>query len=244
MSGTSLGVPSVSGMDINGVIYQYTTVKNPSDPFTVTLSHENAITGGDLFSETDDWSGLPGSTINKALVFPYIPIEYWGNGSLTTEGIGEIEEPSVIYTYRIDPVVEIPELPELPEVYVYDALNDDAVNIATQETDSDLYDDQDSRENDDEKDEEKQRLERGLAASVNSLTLATAISQDAVIAAMNLAVNMSTYYSATIPGGVYGDSVILSDKELPKNNRGRRIGLAQQLLHDQMVDMQYMEKKR
>lgn len=238
MSSPVLGVPSISGMEINGVIYQYTTVKNPSDPFTVTLSNENAITGGNLFSETDDWSGLPGSTINKALVFPYIPIEYWGDGSLTTEGIGEIEEPSVVYTYRIDPVVEIPQLPEIPEPVIYNVLDDDAVNIATQETEREIYEDRESDENDEEK-----RRERGIAASVNSLTLASAISQDAVIAAMNIAVNFSPYYAATIPGGSYYTTQILPDKELPKNKRGLRIGLAQQLLHDQMVDMQYQRGK-
>jgi hypothetical protein len=32
---------------------------------------------------------------------------------------------------------------------------------------------------------------------------------------------------------------VLQDKQIPENKNGLRNGLAQQLLHEQMVDMQY-----
>jgi hypothetical protein len=50
---------------------------------------------------------------------------------------------------------------------------------------------------------------------------------------------MNSYYSASIPGGTYKESVVLVDKKLPENKRGLRNGLAQQILHEKMVDMQY-----
>lgn len=46
-------------------------------------------------------------------------------------------------------------------------------------------------------------------------------------------------YGGSITGGYYPDTVTYQDKQLPENNRGLRNGLAQQLLHQQMVDMQY-----
>lgn len=46
-------------------------------------------------------------------------------------------------------------------------------------------------------------------------------------------------YGGSITGGYYPDAVTYQDKQLPENNRGLRNGLAQQLLHQQMVDMQY-----
>ena len=54
------------------------------------------------------------------------------------------------------------------------------------------------------------------------------------------AVNVQ-YVSATIPGGSYSDNVILIDKKIDDNKQGLRNGLAQQLLHEQMVGMQYQQ---
>jgi hypothetical protein len=54
-----------------------------------------------------------------------------------------------------------------------------------------------------------------------------------------LAVNMNSYYAANIPGGEYTDSVQLSDTQLPDAKSGLRNGLAQQLLHQKLVQMQY-----
>jgi hypothetical protein len=40
-------------------------------------------------------------------------------------------------------------------------------------------------------------------------------------------------------GGVYEETTTLKDSQLPENPRGLRNGLAQQLLHEQMVGEQY-----
>jgi hypothetical protein len=123
-------LPNTTGLDVNGVIYRYTTVKNPADDMLVHVQNENPIQGGYIFRETDDWSGLPGGSINKLVPVDNIPAKYWGNGSIEVEGTGSVTDPSVIYTYRYLPCandsceevteVDIPEVPEVevPEVEV------------------------------------------------------------------------------------------------------------------------------
>ena len=122
MSEQMLGIPPTTGLDISGVIYRYTAVKNRPDDFTVTIRNENPLDGGYIFSETDDWSGKSGQTITRAIPVGYSPIEYWGDGEITMTGTGSVVDPQVVYTYRfIEPEVEqtAPPLPTL-----YSALDD------------------------------------------------------------------------------------------------------------------------
>lgn len=245
-------VPDVPGLDINGVIYRYTAEKDPNADFKVHVYNEDT-NGGYVFRETDDWSGLPGMTINKLLSFDNVPISRWGDGGMDTEGDGQITNPSLVYTYRVDPCFDPQSSPSCPgyedptqPVFVeptfdiYNALDDQAVADALKETNPDLYASDDEEEQLDEEDkEEKEDLEKGLAAADNALTLANTVSQEAVLNAMTATVNMSTYYSVTIDGGMYTDQTELKDAQLPENERGLRNGLAQQLLHERMIDMQY-----
>jgi hypothetical protein len=50
---------------------------------------------------------------------------------------------------------------------------------------------------------------------------------------------MDAYYNSTISGGTYDDSITLRDAQLPDSPTGQRNGLAQQLLHQRMIEMQY-----
>ena len=56
--------------------------------------------------------------------------------------------------------------------------------------------------------------------------------------ATQIAVNDS-YLNATIDGGAYQENVVLVDNIINDNKQALRNGLAQQLLHEQMVQMQY-----
>jgi len=56
---------------------------------------------------------------------------------------------------------------------------------------------------------------------------------------MNTPVNMYSYYATSISGGAYRETTQLVDAKLPENPRGLLNGLAQQLLHEEMVDAQY-----
>ena len=254
MSDATLGVPVVPGLDVSGVLYRYTAVKDPDDPMLVHVQNESADGDGYIFRETDDWSGLPGNTINKYVPVELTPISRWGDGSIEVEGDGEVANPSVIYTYRLDECFNAETTPGCPgyvdparytldpvDVDIYDAMDDEAVRNAMTATDPDLYEEEEEDESIDADEEKatKDDFEKGLAASNNALTLANNVSQEAVISAMNISVNMSTYYSVSIQGGSYPQQNQLVDSTLPENGRGLRNGLAQQLLHEEMVDMQY-----
>src|SRR5210317_1007511 len=79
-------LPAQSGLTVNSVFYRYTTVKNPLDDMIVHVQNEDALGSGYIFRSSDDWSGLPGNTINKLIGVESIPRERWGNGSIEVEG--------------------------------------------------------------------------------------------------------------------------------------------------------------
>lgn len=241
-------LPAETGLDVTGVIYQYRANKRASDDMVVHVQNENAIGSGYIFRETDDWSQKPGNTISKMVPVDNLNIARWGDGSIAIDGQGTVTDARVIYTYRVDPcfdpqsspscdgyVAPVPDIP-LVDVNVYDATGDDAVANAMRETDPDLYDEEPSEGDDDD---EKSELEKALSVDENALTGAMSVSQSAMIQSMNFAVAINQYYNADIAGGVYRESVTLVDAELPDSRLGARTGLAQQLMHDEMVQMQY-----
>jgi len=241
-------LPDASGIDINGLIYRYTTVKNTEDDMLVHVGNKNANGSGYIFRETDDWSGMPSNTIVKSFNLSNIPATNWGTGSIEVEGEGSVKDAVVIYNYRIDRCFDpqsdptcagyVKPMPELPEVVVYDALEDDAV-IETLEADEFQYDEDGNLILSEEEEEEETRIEMGLTASANALTLFQAQGQDDIIMAINQQTNIAMYYNASINGGVYADVAGLADSEIADNKKALRNNLAQQILHEQMVDMQY-----
>ena len=46
-------------------------------------------------------------------------------------------------------------------------------------------------------------------------------------------------YLVAISGGEYPETVVLSDSKLPDSKKGLRVGLASELRHQQLVDLQY-----
>ena len=256
------GVP---GLDINLIIYSYTPQKQTADDMTVHIQNENAAGNGYIFRESDDWSGLPGGTEIRKVV-PVVPSNrsLWGNGSIEVEGTGTVTEPFVFYNYRVDPCYDPqfdpncpgyvqPAPPEIETVDInslYDPLADSAVTDALSSTETDRYKDEEiesdeekkKKEEEEDKDREE-RLEKALAAANNALLFAGAVAQSQLLDSMNMAINMNSYYAASIDGGTYKESVTLVDTQLPENKTGLRNGFAQQLLHEKMVEMQYNKKK-
>jgi hypothetical protein len=255
------GVP---GLDINGVIYNYTINKDVDDSVNVHIQNENALGTGYIFRETDEWKpgSLSGTEINKVVpVVPGIPREAWGDGSIEVEGKGSVEDANVVYQYKVNPCYDPqydpncpgyktptpPVVEQIDLTSLYDVTEDENVDL-----DRSLDEDLISKEDDDVKSEKelaeeeaeeekdrKDRLEKALAAVDNSALFANAIAMSQILDTLNNATNMNSYYATTIPGGTYKDNVVLVDKELPDNKGGLRNGLAQQILHEQMIDMQY-----
>lgn len=244
-------LPNVPGLDISGVFYRYSIDKDPAADALVHVQNENALGTGYIFQETDNWSGIAGNTITRGVPVSNIPLRYWGLGSIEVEGEGTISNASVIYSYRVDecanpqsdPTCEGYEPPvqlvAAQELDTYDALEDEAYAIASQKTDQEYQEDTGSTEEQSDDKERKARLERGFAASKNALALADGISQDAILSAMGYTSDMTVYYTAQLDGGSYADAPMLVDGKIPENKRGLRNGLAQQVLHEQMIDLQY-----
>lgn len=232
-------LPKETGLTVNGVIYQYTAVKRPEDAMLVHVQNLNAKGNGYIFRETDDWSGRPGNTINKAVAVDNVPIGYWGRGSIAVEGSGQVLKPNVVYTYRVDHCFDPQSSPScpgykpiIPEVTIepYSALDDAAVQRAMAKTEQEYK----------EAEAKKEAIkEKALKDSENALADANGLSQSMILQSMNLATNVNLYYSLRIDGGIYRDTVVLKDSKLPENRLGLRNGLAQQLLHSKMIDMQY-----
>ena len=244
-------LPSVPGLDINGLIYRYTTVKNTEDAMKVHVNNLNALGSGYIFRETDDWSGVPGNRITKSFALGNTPGVNWGNGSISVDGTGSVQDAVVVYSYRIDACYD-PQLnsgcvgyvkpaPPVVDVEVYNTLEDELILAALDSDTNFKYDQDGNRIVDDEGEERETRLEMGLTASNNALTMVRVQGQAEIINAINLQTDLAMYYNSTINGGRYGDVKTLTDANLPDNSKALRNNLAQQLLHEQMVQMQYDE---
>tara|TARA_R110002167_G_scaffold211357_1_gene415878 strand:+ start:924 stop:1670 length:747 start_codon:yes stop_codon:yes gene_type:complete len=241
--------PSITGLDVNGLLYRYTTIKNPEDNMKVHVGNKNANGVGYLFRETDDWSGVDGNTIVKYFPLANIPSSKWGDGSIEVEGTGSVTNATVLYNYRIDECYNpqanelcagyVKPVPVVPVVEIYDATEDEDVAAAI---DTEIEFEYDSDGNiilEDEEEEEDTRLEMGLTASANALTLFKNAGQADIIMSINLETDLAAYYNSSIGGGVYNDNNTLTDSNLPDNSRALRNNFAQQLLHDKMINMQY-----
>ena len=62
--------------------------------------------------------------------------------------------------------------------------------------------------------------------------------QAAVVATMGYLPGFGTY-GGTIAGGAYPDSDMYAPTTVPESRQGLRNGLAQQILHEKMVEEQY-----
>jgi hypothetical protein len=250
-------LPAPPGLDIQGVIYSYRIRKEDGSWATVYVQNERADGLGYIFREQDDW--MPGSQdgteINRVIpIIPGLPRELWGPGSIDVEG-GSVEDARVFYQYRVDPCFDPQANPAcpgyeapLPSIYennyaIYDAL---AEGHARKLQYSSTYSDEEE-ESEEEKEARKNkeardgraRLEKALSMGRSSSLFAAAFAQSAALDSLALSVRMDAYYNSTISGGTYDDSITLRDAQLPDSPTGQRNGLAQQLLHQRMIEMQY-----
>jgi hypothetical protein len=250
-------LPDPSGLDIQNVIYSYKIQKETGEWVTVHVQNENANATGYIFRETDEWKpgSVAGTGISKAVPVGNLPRALWGEGSIDVDGNGSVYDASIVYTYRVDPcfnpqfntncpgyVEPIPDIPVVGLEDVYDVFDDDNVDIERNKTiEQDKINKAKAKEEDEEEEEERKRRYR-LEKVLSDLQASQLLAENSIIEQMNN--NMQneinkTYLVMKIPGGEYKDSVVLADSKLPDSKNGLRNGLAQQLLHNQMVEMQY-----
>lgn len=247
-------LPSQSGLAINGLIYQYSVGKEIEDNFEVTIRNEHAYIPNEyVLNQTDDWSGLPGSTINRRLSFPDTSATLYGKGEIVTEGVGVVSDPSVVYEYRFDECYNPLYSPSCPgyldalyaflkeqglldhEPDVNDPYYDEWVQYQLSlETDTDEEELQSEEE--EESSEEIEKLNDG--ASLEALT--GVIDQAGIMIQLSQPNKIDAYIIRDIPGGVYEETVELKDSNIPDNRRALR-NLASDAKHRTMVRSQYGE---
>lgn len=246
-------LPAQAGLTVNTVIYRYTAVKDPATGMVVYVQNENAEAPGYIFREADDWSGLPGNTISKAIPVANIPKELWGDGSIEVEGEGEVTNPLVIYGYQYDPCFDPQTDPSCPgykdpfeipgfDINVKNPLDDDFIQDEIDRKATLRDEDQEDRDRkkvaSDDDDADDERLEQVLGIVNDTLIAAEAAAIAAELTAMNY---IPQSYYTELPSTEYVETVSLKGGELPDNTRGRRVNFAQQLLHEKMVEMQYKQ---
>jgi hypothetical protein len=238
-------LPQQMGLTVGSVIYRYTTEKETSDAMLVHVQNKNALGDGYIFRSTDDWSGLPGNTINKVVAVGDVPIDYWGAGSIVVEGTGTVIDPSVIYTYRYDtcfdpqtdPSCEGYQTPYVAPIFVefVDPLDEEAIRLEMEREVAEI-----------EEEEEAERIRRRLRIA-DKLELMLGGINGAMMDSVALAQEQALFgmkfipksYLTSLAGGEYVDALQFEHKEIPKNMKALRNGFAQQLLHEKMVKAQY-----
>ena len=239
-------LPEYAGLEVNGLVYQYTAVKDPESDMIVYVQNEYADGNGYIFRNADDWSGIPGNTINKSFVFPNLAAELWGPGSIEIDGQGEVVDPSVVYTYKYDTCYDPqtnPDCPgyeepvEVPEIPFSDPLEDQLVlDEINKQAEIDREEEEEDRRRRQKESKVKGALEKLLADSTNP-ELISAEAEKMAVALFN--VTLPTSYYSLIQGGEYIETVQLDGGEIQDNKRARRINFAQQLLHTEIVNSQY-----
>ena len=252
--GMNIGPSGSQSLKINGVFYQYTPVKNTEDDMLVHVRNKR-VGGGYIFSSTDDWSGLQGGIpITKGFVIDNLPIELWGDGSIDVEGTGSVVDANVVYSYKynndcITPMSDpscsgyidaVLSMMGESKVEVYDPLADENIADVIDEK-AEL--DEEVQQKDEDKAEAKDKLQRMLSGVNDSILYANVSSQNLLMFAMSRSNNLNPYYDKKLSGGTYKETVVLDGGQLPDNAKGARAGLAQQLLHTQMVNSQYEPKE-
>lgn len=226
-------LPAQTGLRVSGIAYRYSVNKNTQDDFLVSVEQNN-VAGARVFTFTDNWSGLPQNTITRGY-----PLDLDGSvlarGGITTQGQGSTFGEVVTFTYQYDPCLTEPTLgcdnyvpppPPAPQV---------SVDAPSYETSTLRKDDEEER---DRQALMKERKERARKAGNAAVATAQAQLQAANFFALDI---VPVSYYASLPGGTLQDS-FLPVTTISDNRQGRRVGFAQQLLHEEMVKAQYEEK--
>lgn len=247
------------GAEIQNVIYSYKIQKETGEWVTVFVQNENVAGDGYIFRSRDDWmpGSLAGTQINKVVAAGNLPRELWGDGSIEVQGNGSVYDANVVYTFKVTPCFDpqfdvncpgyVRPMPDIP-IYevglddIYNVFDDDSVDLERNTTLTQDDDNLESKRKDDEEEEEEKKRKYRLEKAMSIGDAAAMFAENQTIAQMNESSQRAitrAYISKDIPGKEYVDANTLVDTQLPDAPSGLRNGLAQQLLHNKMVEMQY-----
>lgn len=242
-------LPYTTGLTVDGIIYQYTTIKNTEDAMGVTIQNANSNGNGYVFRNRDDWTGLKGNTITKVVPVDNIPGSLWGRGEINIDGVGEVKNPSVFYKYRYDTCIinplSNPACPGYADAMVRNMKNDETTVISDEIKNSSgpsflcLPTDViclENKANNDNPEKEKKNKDDNKKSATNLLLSRR---DDAIASQLEVMSTIPELYKTSIPGGTYKDAPSYPEKSLPDNRNARGLGLGQERLHQKMVDLQY-----
>lgn len=248
-------LPPQAGLTIGGVVHRYTIEKDPNSDATVTIRNENALGPGYVYELNDNWDGMNGSTKLGYQSLPeYIPREQFGTGEMFVTGDGTLSDTYVAYDYVYDecyiPLTD-PSCPGyLDALYKYlldnglldgDNIDDPYYNEWVQASlnqKTEVEEEEPEEVVEEEEETEEESIEDKLSIAGAAEKIADAAQQQAMFEALAGLPKFDPYYTVTIDGGVYQETITLQDKELPDNRRALR-SLASDELHRSMVRSQY-----
>jgi len=252
--GADGSIPHIK-VDIHGLTYRYTMVKDPNTGATVYVRNKDLDGNGYVFEERDDWiEGNPGGTIQKYVRFPYTSASRFGDGSIDVEGDGQVIDPNVTYNYRLEvddrlmmcsatPLAD-PACPGFNQALL-DYLNklevspDDPFYDEWVQANLSLNDEEGEQEVEETKmpEEKLSNFEKELGGE-NTIEDLVNTNQQRIFAALAAVPKIEPYYMIDIPGGEYEETLTLEDTSLPDNPRAMR-NLASDANHKKMVRSQY-----
>ena len=249
-------LPPDAGLEVQGIFHKYTITKDTNADATVSIVNKNANGSGNIYERHDNWDQLPSNTkIGFDVVTPSLGTR-WGDGSIDVTGEATLSDIIVAYNYRFDPCfipLSDPSCPDYESALYQYLLDNDLINNEPDINDP-FYDEwvqyqlerkaeeqeeeQAEKEKQEEEEQEDLKMERALSVAGAAEQIANPMQQLAMMQQLASTGTIDGYYSATIEGGTYEDTVELKDTEIKDNTRALR-NLAQDKLHRTIVRSQY-----
>lgn len=245
-------LPYSTGLTIDGVAYRYTLDKNLEDETTVFIRNHNLSDDGYIYERRDVWDGLPGNT--KVGFDPLLPTpsNRFGDGEIGVEGPGSLSDVSIYYHYSYDTCtipLSSPSCPGYLEA-LYQYLLDNGLLGNTDDPyynewvqaqlnlETSLEETPSQTEQQEEEENLEVSLEDALSVAGAAEKIADVAQQEQMLQALANVVALTSYYTITIDGGTYTDTIQIQDAEIEDNRKALR-SLASDSLHREMVKSQY-----
>ena len=249
-------LPPEAGLEVQGIFHKYTITKDANADATVSIVNKNASGSGNIYERHDNWNQLPSNTkIGFDVVTPSLG-KRWGEGSIDVTGEATLSDVIVAYNYRFDPCfipLSDPSCPDYESALYQYLLDNDLINNEPDVNDP-FYDEwvqfqlerkaeeqeeeQAEKEKKEEEEQEELKMEKALSVAGAAEQIANPMQQLAMMQQLASTGTLDGYYSATIEGGTYEDTIELKDTEIKDNYKALR-NLAQDNLHRTIVRSQY-----
>lgn len=245
-------LPPQAGLTVEGIFHQYTITKETEANSTVSITNKHLKADGNIYERHDNWNNLPSNTKIGYDTISSLGV-LWGQGKVELAGNGKLSDVTIAYQYKFDPCfipLSDPTCPNFKDALYQYLLDNNLINNEPS-VDDPYYDEwvqyqlenqQEKKEEEfaevEEEEEEELSIETILSVSGAAEKIANATQQLAMMQEMAGIKKLDGYYSASIDGGVYEETIVLEDKEMKDNLIALR-NLRQDKTHRIIVRSQY-----